>query len=368
LYAASSVPGAWFPSVVAKSYGLRDFTLTRGRGAPDNDPVKGEAFSIYALDEGLAVISVKTSFRSSDYPIVEWTGTDFPERADVRFLWNSDYAPAKINSTPVTIAAGRLAPLVMSKNADWVGRITGVALAVRGPIAEPARVVSVTVKPGGVVGQFTDRFREWLTFERWSGRSINTVTGGADVQEVPLPTLLVVAMLVAAGGWFALAWRRKRTTALPFVLALLFVAAWSVLDVQWLWNLARQVTETRAVYGGKDWRERHQVADDGPLFQFIEKAREKMPATPVRVFVLADAAYFRGRGAYHLYPHNVLFDPFTNSLPPVSAIRAGDYVVVYHRRGIQYHPEGKRLRFEGGAPVSAEAVLVEPGAAVFKVL
>jgi len=28
----------------------------------------------------------------------------------------------------------------------------------------------------------------------------------------------------------------------------------------------------------------------------------------------ADAIYFRNRGAYHLYPHNVLFDPYQNAM------------------------------------------------------
>jgi len=368
-YVALSVPGAWFPGAVTKSYGLHDLALARGTGALVRDALKGEALAISAVDaSGLALVTANTDFRSAEYPIVAWTGTNFPERADVRFLWRTDYAPGKLNSTPVTIAAGRLTPAVMAKNPDWVGRITGMALAVRGPLGEPVRVSGVAAKPGGAAGQLADLIREWLTFEPWSGTSINTITGGADVQEVPLPTLLVVALLIAVAAWFALAWRRRRTTALPAVLAMLFVVAWLLLDMQWVWNLTRQVDETRAQFGDKDWRERHLAADDGPLFQFIEKARAKMPATPVRVFVVADANYFRSRGAYHLYPHNVLFDPRENTVPPVSALRPGDFVVVYQRRGIQYNAEEKKLRFEGGTPVTAEAVLVEPGAALFRIV
>jgi hypothetical protein len=368
-YVALSVPAAWFPGVITKSYGLRDLALARGTGALDRDPLQGDALAISAVDaSGLALVTANTDFRSGEYPIVAWTGSNFPERADVRFLWRTDYAPAKLNSTPVPIAAGRLTPVVMTKNPDWVGRITGVALAVRGPLGEPVRVTGVAAKPGGAAGQLADLVREWLTFERWSGTSINTVTGGADVQELPLPMLLVVALLIAVGAWFALAWRQRHTTALPSVLAMLFVVAWLLLDMQWIWNLARQVGETRAQFGGKDWRESHLAAEDGPLFQFIEKARAKMPATPVHVFVVADANYFRGRGAYHLYPHNVLFDPRENTVPPVSALRPGDFVVVYQRRGIQYNAEEKKLRFEGGTPVNAEAVLVEPGAALFRII
>ncbi len=46
----------------------------------------------------------------------------------------------------------------------------------------------------------------------------------------------------------------------------------------------------------------------------------------------------------------------------------GDYVLAYQRRGVQYNAEEKKLRFEGGDPVSAEAVLVEPGAVLFRIL
>ena len=325
--------------------------------------------SITAVDpSGLALVTANSDFRSSEFPVVAWTGDNFPEGADVRFLWRTDYAPAKLNSTPVAIAAGRLVPVVMLKNPDWVGRITGVALAVRGPLATPARVYGVAAKPGGVVGQLADLRREWFGFEPWSGASINTITGGADVQDLPLPTLVVAAMALAAAVWFALAYRRRRTAALPVVLAVLFVVAWLVVDAQWMSNLVRQVEATRAQFGGKDLRERHVAMEDGPLYQFIEKARAKMPATPVRVFVVAEAGYFRGRAAYHLYPHNVLFDPRENSAPPVASLRPGDFVLVYQRRGAQYNAEDRKLRFEGSEPVSAEAVLVEPGAALFRVL
>jgi hypothetical protein len=364
LYAALSVPGAWFPAATAKVMSARDLALTRGAGALDRD-----ALVISALDaSGLALVTANSDFRSSEFPVVAWTGANFPEGADVRFLWRTDYAPTKLNSAPVAIVAGRLRPVSMATYADWVGRITGVALAVRGPLAAPVRVYGVAMKPGGVAGQLADLRREWFEFEPWSGASINTITGGADVQDLPLPTLVVVAAALAACIWFALAYRRRRTAALPVVLAGLFVVAWLVVDAQWMLNLTRQAEETRTQFGGKDLRERHVAMEDGPLYQFIEKARAKLPAPPVRVFVVADAAYFRGRAAYHLYPHNVLFDPRENSVPPVASLRPGDFVLVYLRRGVQYNAEDRKLRFEGSEPVAAEAVLVEPGAALFRVL
>jgi hypothetical protein len=100
----------------------------------------------------------------------------------------------------------------------------------------------------------------------------------------------------------------------------------------------------------------------------MEKVRAKLPVTPARVIVVADLEYLRGRGAYHLYPHNVYFDPRRNTMPAATALKAGDYLVVFQRRGVQYDPEHKRLRWDGGEPVTAEILEVGPGAALFRIL
>ena len=263
----------------------------------------------------------------------------------MRFLWRTDYAPNKLNSVPVTLAAGRLTPVVMAKNPDWIGRITGVALAVRGPLGGPARVSGMAAKSGGVFGQLADRLGEWLAFEPWTGASINTITGGADVQELPLPTLLVVALALAAGRLVRIRVARAAHAALPAVLALLFVVTW--------------LCSTRSGHGTSRDRSgrpaRNTAARIGASAtsrpktarsSSSSKVRARIAATPARVFVVADAPYFRGRGAYHLYPHNVLFDPFANTVPQASSLHAGDYVLVYQRRGVQYNAEEKKLRWE----------------------
>ena len=103
------------------------------------------------------------------------------------------------------------------------------------------------------------------------------------------------------------------------------------------------------------------------MFAFIEKVRAKLPAPPARVFMVADAHYFRDRGAYHLYPYNVYFDPWTNSMPPASAVRSGDYLVVYHSRGVQYDASQQRLRWEDSASIDAELLLFDSGAALFRI-
>ena len=362
-YLALNVPASWFPNATARNWTARELTLARGVGSIDHDTL-----IVTAPDaSGLVLISVNSNFRSSEYPSIVWAAVNVSEGSDVRLLWNTDYAPNKINSAPLTIAAGQLLPVVLIKDSDWVGRITGLALAVRGPLPQPLIIRGVVAKPTGAAEMLRDRAHEWLAFEGWSGTSINTITGGADVQELPLPVLLMVALPIAVAGWYGFARRAAGLAALPIAIALLFVIAWGILDARWAWNLARQVKETAAQYAGKDWGERHLAAEDGPLFAFIQQVRAKLPATPARVFMVADAHYFRDRGAYHLYPHNVYYDPWQNTVPPASALRPGDYVVVYQRRGIQYDPALQRLRWDGGEPVAAELLLTAPGAAAFRI-
>jgi hypothetical protein len=194
------------------------------------------------------------------------------------------------------------------------------------------------------------------------------VTGGADVQNLPLPLLAFASFALAGLAAFAVL-RGAARVVLPTVLALSFIMGWIVLDARWVADLARQVRATGERYAGKDWQGRHLAAEDAALFAFIERVEETLPPPSAldRVFVAADAHYFRGRAAYHLYPRNVYFDPYANTFPPSALLRPGDYVIVYQRRGMQYDAAAQRLRWDGSDPVGAEMLLAETGAALFRI-
>jgi hypothetical protein len=364
-YLALTVPGAWFSATDSKWYGARVLAVAVGTGAID-----GDALVVTPADaSGTIIVTVPVALRAGDYPGIAWQVTGLPAGTEARLLWRSEFKPGRTFTLPIPIEADRLAPIVAARDQNWLGPVNGIALALRLPVSEPVRIAGVTADTLTLRAQLSSRLRDWTAFEAWSGASINTVVGGADLQELPLPLLLGLAAVLATAAAVALArWRPHWMGAgLPLALTLMFGAAWLVLDARWQWNLARQVGVTAGEYAGKDWRDKHLAAEDGPLFEFIEKARAKLPAAPARVFMVADAHYFRGRGAYHLYPHNVHFDPWRNTIPPASVLHAGDYLVVYQRRGIQYDAAQERLRWDGGPPVAAEALVVEPGAALFRI-
>ncbi|MEO8303887.1 MAG: hypothetical protein ABI724_07180 [Betaproteobacteria bacterium] len=360
---AATVPGRWFPGGSQKEWSPREFVLARGAGGLERD-----TFVVSnAGGSGSVLVTVETDFRSSDFGAIAWTATNVADGADVRLIWRTDYAPAKLNSAPIGVASGHLLPVMLARDPNWVGRIRGLALAINGPMPQPVRIAGVAAKPMGALDIAGDRLDEWFAFEGISGTSINGVAGGADIQELPLPPFLAAVAGLAALAWFGRARHRKRTAALPSVLALLFVTAWLLHDARWTWNLVRQARATGQTYAGLDWRERHLAAEDAPLFQFIENVRAKLPAEPVRIFMNADAHYFRDRGAYHLYPHNVYFEPYRNLVPASSRMQSGDYFVAYQRRGVQFDSGSQHLRWDGGEPIAAELLLTAPGAALFRI-
>ncbi|TMH55588.1 MAG: hypothetical protein E6H53_16670 [Betaproteobacteria bacterium] len=315
------------------------------------------------------VISLNTSFRARDYPVIEWDAAGVPDNVEATMLWYSDIDASRVFRHSLIVEGGRLAPVTLVQDRGWIGRIGGLALVLQGGFAEPIVVPGAAAKPMSATQVLGDRVREWLAFEPWNGASINGLIGGADVQDLPLPALLGAVAGIAALAYAGLA-RWKPLVFGPVLgagVAAMFVIAWIAVDARWQWNLLRQASVTHAQYAGKSWQERHLAAEDGPLFAFIEKVRAKLPDPPARVFMVAAAQSLRNRGAYHLYPYNVYFDPWSDTVPPPSAVRPGDFIVVYQRKGIQFDAAQHRLRWDDQAPIGVELLLVDAGAALFRV-
>ena len=366
LYLALSVKGGWLTSAPTLRSIASDLVVNRG-----STQLRPEGLMLVAADpSGTSIVSIKTSLRSSDYPVVAWETLGVPEQVEVALLWQNNYEPGRIFNRRLEVEAGRVQPYSLENDPNWKGVISGLALGIKGSFSEPITLRGVTVKTMSAREVVGDRVREWLTFEPWTGSTINTVLGGADVQDLPISFSFAIVVALAGLIYATLArWRPQWVgSAGALVVGGMFVAAWFVVDARWQWNLLRQAAITADRYGGLTWRERHLAAEDGMVFAFIEKVRAKLPPPPARVFMVGDEHYFRDRGAYHLYPYNVFFSPWVNAMPPSSAVRPGDYMVVFQRRGVQYDPAAKLLRWEGNAPVAAELLLAEGGAALFKFL
>ncbi len=365
VYLAISVPDEWFPAAAPKAYAANRLVLVRGTG----QLVDQELHVTAADPTGVTVISLVSDLNASDYPTIAWIAADIPEPARVRLLWRNDSAPQKLNAIDVPVGGGRTLPVLVANNPAWIGRVTGLALAIQGSLLQPIRIRGVIAKPMGALEILGDRAGEWFAFEGWVGTSINTITGGADFQGLPLPVLIALSVALAGTGVVLLERRRPGTfvASTPIVLGAIFLIGWLILDARWTANLVRQERYTAEKYAGKSTRDKHLANEDAQLFAFVERALQVLPSRPVRIFVAADANYFRGRAAYHLYPHSAFFDPRSNELQWADQLRSGDWLLVYQQRGIEYDASRQMLKWENGRTTSAELKLIEPGAALFRI-
>ena len=364
-YLVLSVPGSWFPSAQPKAFPASGFGLTRGAGGL----VDAELRMTAPDAAGVTLVSQVTDLKASDYAAIQWIATDLPEGAVVRLIWRTDRAPGKLNTIDIPVESRSALPVIVANDPAWTGRITGLALAIQGPLPQPVRVRGVVAKPMGATEMLGDRAREWFAFEEWSGTSINTVNGGANVQGFPLAVLMALTVALASAIAMLAAWRRPGAiaVAVPTALVAIFLIAWFILDARWTANLARQAWHTAQQFAGKSPRDKYLAGDDAQLFAFIDRARQVLPAEPARIFVAADASFFRGRAAYHLYPHNVFFDPLSNEVQWSGALHPGDWIVVFQQRGIQYDAAQQMLRWKSGQTTPAELKLLEAGGALFRV-
>lgn len=366
-YLVLALPGRWFPSATPVTWGPADLRMARGLGV-----VQGNELLVTGVDPaGMAVVSLNADLRAVDFPAIAWNASNVPEDVTVHMIWSTDVQPRKINSAPVNVVAGQLAPVILNESDGWIGRARGLGLVFRGNLAKPVKILSVTAKPMGAIETLRDRGGEWLAFEPWVGASINTVVGGGDVQNLPLPPLMATAFGIAV-LLLLLLWRFRpgvigSAASLAGIGLAIFSFGWLVLDARWMWNLARQEQTTLQDYGGKTLDEKHLAAEDGALYAFVQKARAAMPQTPARVFIVSDEAYFRSRAAYHLFPHNSYVNRVTGEIPNANSMRPGDWIFAYMGRGIQYNPTTNTLRWGGGQTVTADVKLVSQGGALFQV-
>jgi hypothetical protein len=355
--------GAFVTSAAARTYEAAKMNVSRGLGR-----FEGGSLLAQGVGNDVLIVALPTDFRARDLATIAWDVSGLPEDADVRLLFNSDWTPRRVHNRPLVVEDGRLRSLSLGDDRDWLGRITGLALAIRAPGAT-VRVRSVTAKPLSLQQLLADRAGEWLRYEPWTGTSINGVTGGAAVQPLPLPIPLTIAALVAFALVLGVRWllRARFAHGVATLAALVFVVAWLALDLRWSANLVRQVAETVERYGGKSADERSRAAEDGELAAFVDKAKALLPDGPQRIVVLAQAHYFRGRAGWHLLPHRAWWEPARDIAPAPGMLRPGDYVLVWRRPGAQFDPARGSVRFDNGVEVDATALLVERGSALFAV-
>jgi hypothetical protein len=371
VYLAWALPGAWFSSIATKTWAPQNIVLPRGGALIGIESGRAHFFP---PANGLVVLAINDRFPARHYPVLNWGISGLPEDASAKLLWRTDYAPNAQHQITLEIENGRLLPVTVAHETNWIGNITGIALALQLPSQQPFTVVNLRAHPMDAFETLGLRIKEWSSFPGWRGTSVFQLE---DPGTIPLSLLILAALtLLFLGAVLLLLWRRWRDRYLDFPRTMprywfyggmaLLCMGWMMLDVRWTVQLTRQAAQTWHTYGGKNLTEKHLAAEDGALFAFIEKARAELPESPVRIFVMAEVAYLRSRAAYHLYPNNVFYDLHSTQPPDARSLRPGDYLLVFQQRGVQYDAAKKKIRLPSGVEFSADAKVIDAGSALFE--
>ena len=350
----------WSSSTETLSWNGEALALVKGQGygALGKLTIDGLA------DPGVALASLSPPvFRAEDYPVVHWSvsSSNAKPKTKVEFLWRTEENPNRVFARQFEWTGNSVVPLHMAEDTNWRGQIMGLALMVHAPLDAPLVIGAVKLEPFSPMGIV---WREWFEGEAWLHTSINFVGGNIDRQWLaPLPFVAAVLGL-AMLGYGLLIWRKILIPDIRVGWVLIFFA-WFALDMRWQLDLWHKLALTQQRYAGKSWEEKHLAAEDGRLFDLIQQIRAKLPLTPSRIFLFADGGYIRGRGAYHLYPFNVLHG---RNLLPAKQFKPGDFIIILGKDEVAFDPARQLLKWGSGQQLSAELLLLVENNVLLKVL
>lgn len=356
--------GAWLASVDTRTFAGSDLKPVRGT-------VRNEG-SVAILErpaeDGNAIAAASFApFDAASYRIVQVRVTGAYPAGGLLFVWRSQKGEDNVRRVPLVSSGGRILPLRLTELDGWSGQVAGVGVIARGPMAAPLVVQSVELSPSSVWTTIDGLFSDWFEFEPWDGGSIHFMAGGNPALTHPLPLFMGIAFMVGVALYlFVIVLGHTRFA--PQVVIAIALLGWIAIDTRWQWNLWKQLDLTRFQYAGKTWEDKRLAAEDGYLFEFMRAARHEIGTKPAHVYIFADDEYDRVRGAYHLYPLNVHVRPKQQTLVAPDVLKPGDVIVLYRKRGVQYLPAEKILRWDGDRQVRAEMLLFSVGNGVFRVL
>ena len=357
VYLHQNWPGKWISSAKPLSWNGAALTMNKGQGYSD----QGKLVIKELTNQGMAVALLSPpAFQAKDYAAISWSVSGATPSVELEFLWRT--AENRVFVRPLVWAANTLEPLEMAADENWRGQILDLALIVKGTLTKPILVNDVSLEPASLPGALLNMVKKWFALDQWQATSINFVDGDAIHKNVP-PVLTIAAIILLA---LTLNIILAIAKVIPLNIAMIWgmvLLGWFILDARWQANLFQQLKLTHQLFAGKTREDKHLAAEDNALFDFMRKVKAKLPTTG-RILYFSDDAYSRRKGAYHLYPHNVLA---LDDLPPASQIKTGDYIALFTKNGVKYDRSHQLLIWGDGQSLNADLLFLAEGNALFKV-
>lgn len=358
VYLQHSWTGKWMGGTKPLSWNGAALTMNKGQGYSDLGKLVIKALT----DQGIAVASLSPpAFQAENYSTVLWAVSGATPSVEMEFLWRT--ADNRVFVRPLVWTANTLEPLEIAEDENWHGQIIDLAIIVKGTLAAPILVSGVSLESASLPEALPNMVKKWFAFDRWQGTSINFVDGDAIDKNVAPALAIAAIILLTLALSLILAIAKIMPLNVAMVWGMVFLG-WFILDVRWQTNLFQQLELTHQQFAGKTWEGKHLAAEDGALFDFMRRVNAKLPPASSRILYFSDDAYLRGKGAYHLYPHNVLA---RNDLPPASQVKTGDYIALFAKKGVKYDRSLQLLMWGDGQSLKVDLLFLAEGNALFKV-
>jgi hypothetical protein len=275
------------------------------------------------------VLANITPFEAGDFVRFSFNVNGLDPQQDLALIWVANAHPNKPRMRKITLEERAAGFLQLGDDATWRGQILKFGLLVRGKLTEPVLLESLTLEREAPTPLTALRSlaRDWTHQEPWNGRSINFHVGIASKDRLLTPALLV-GLWVGLGSLLLVLF--NRISSRPHLLrglALLFLAAWLLLDLRWQWQLATRLGETYERYGHLAPEQRPSAQPDAQIATALAQLHEALPEEPSRLFLLSKdpSDYMTLRVRYHLLPLRIYT---SDRLPTPEQVQAGDHILV----------------------------------------
>lgn len=358
VYLQHNWPKNWMTG--AKPLNWNGAALTMNKGLGDSD--QGKLVIKALTDQGIAVASLSPpTFQAEKYPTIIWSVSGATPSVEMEFLWRT--VENRVFVRPLVWAANTLEPLEIAEDENWRGQIIDMAIIVKGTLAAPIVINGVSLGSASLPEALSNMVKKWFALDRWQAASINFVDGDAIDKKISPVLVIAAIILLALALNLILSVAKIMPLNVAMVWGMIFLGCF-ILDIRWQANLFQQLELTHQQFAGKTWKDKHLAAEDAALFDFMTKVKATLPPANGRILYFSDDAYSRGKGAYHLYPHNVLA---RNDLPPASQFKTGDYIALFTKKGVKYDRPHQLLIWGDGQSLGVDLLFLAEGNALFKV-
>lgn len=336
-----------------------------GAGTPT-----GQDLQLQLNNAGQAIIALSVPrVNSSHYPFLRLAIADAPENLTLLILWRTTQTGKEVLEYQFQLNSREALWLATHKFAGWRGDITSLGLVILGRPGQEVTVRDVSLLPPTLTTQLAAIFSSWTSFSPWNHSSINhhTGVGPGSSYFYPVPFIMAFCTLsmLAYGLLFLLL--RRNTRFNWRVVAAIFLSCWISLDMVWQGKLLQQLGKTQETFSGMDTMGKLAAGLDAELVELMVDVKDRLQSKDSRIFVSSADDYLGMRGAYYLYPFNVLWQRHGPELPPVEYLHRGDYIVLVEPTKFSFDPATNTLHAPRSKAFSVEPVFSRRMGSLFRV-